>query len=215
MLRCKVLTRFTSPDQLRNIVLIEEQMDAWGIFNIYARRGLLTIVGKESGFIPKSEYSYKGTPNNRLRSLFGSKLSKYSEEALTELKRNDVAFYEAIYGGRYGNKEYGDGYKYRGRGFNQNTFKSLYEKLSQALNLDLVSSPDLMNTPEVAAMAYMYFISNRFKTIPKDMSVRNINGFTDLDSAVYTIFRANAGWLNTPTKEGLERAYTFSKLFIY
>ncbi|WP_413110596.1 hypothetical protein [Thaumasiovibrio sp. DFM-14] len=43
----------------------------------------------------------------------------------------------------YGNTEEGDGYKYRGRGLVQLTWKSNYERFGRHFALDLVSTPDL------------------------------------------------------------------------
>jgi predicted chitinase len=51
-------------------------------------------------------------------------LSNLSEAELTKLKSNDEAFFNAVYGlAKYGQTA-NEGYKYRGRGLNQITFKS-------------------------------------------------------------------------------------------
>jgi predicted chitinase len=44
---------------------------------------------------------------------------------------------------RMGNTAKGDGYKYRGRGYVQLTWKSNYQKAGDFLGLDLVNSPEL------------------------------------------------------------------------
>ena len=59
--------------------------------------------------------------------------------------------YFSKYQGKYGNTNSGDGYKYRGRGYVQLTFKEVYQKLSDALGVDLVDNPDQAADPEIAA----------------------------------------------------------------
>nr|WP_228482200.1 peptidoglycan DD-metalloendopeptidase family protein [Lysobacter sp. H21R4] len=55
-----------------------------------------------------------------------------------------------------GNTEEGDGYKYRGRGYVQVTWKDNYRKCGDNLGLDLIGNPDLALAPSTAAgcMAY-------------------------------------------------------------
>lgn len=57
----------------------------------------------------------------------------------------------ANYGNRYGNTRPGDGYRYRGRGYVQVTFKDNYRKMETATGLPLVANPDLATIPENAA----------------------------------------------------------------
>lgn len=45
---------------------------------------------------------------------------------------------------RYGNKYYEDGFRYRGRGLMQLTGRRNYELLSNLINVDLVSDPDIL-----------------------------------------------------------------------
>ena len=55
-----------------------------------------------------------------------------------------------------GNTSQGDGYKYRGRGYVQITWKNNYEKLSRALNIDIVNQPDRALDPKIAAATAIY-----------------------------------------------------------
>jgi len=68
--------------------------------------------------------------------------------------------YFSRYDGRCGNSRRGDGYRYRGRGYVQLTFKCNYKKASEKLcrltnrypeGIDLVANPDLALEPEVAS----------------------------------------------------------------
>lgn len=49
-----------------------------------------------------------------------------------------------VYGGRNGNTDHGDGFRYRGRGFNQETWKENYRRHGQQLGVDLVEHPELL-----------------------------------------------------------------------
>ncbi|MDO9177736.1 MAG: glycoside hydrolase family 19 protein [Agitococcus sp.] len=64
-----------------------------------------------------------------------------------------------VYAGRggNGNKASGDGWRYRGRGLFQLTTKDNYRFVGQALALPLVDKPDLLLSPEVAALTAAQF----------------------------------------------------------
>ena len=55
-----------------------------------------------------------------------------------------------VYGGRYGNTEPGDGWRYRGRGPIQLTFKDNYRRIGDLVGQDLVGIPDLAAQPRFA-----------------------------------------------------------------
>lgn len=88
-----------------------------------------------------------------------------------------------VYSSRMGNgpAESGEGWKYRGRGLKQLTGKYNYEKCGAALGLDLVSNPDLLLEPMVAARSAGWFWrSNNLSTFADvgDMEgmTKRING---------------------------------------
>lgn len=194
-----------------NIKLLQAAMDRHNITNPFTRKAILAVIGKESGYVPKDEYSYAKTSNSRLRKLFGSRLSKFSDSELDSLKANNVEFYDVIYGYKRepkanwntGNTEPGDGYKYRGRGFNQITFKSSYQRYQDLLNsqgkvgaVDLVNNPDQLNDPNIAAeAAILYFIEgSKNPKMSQKYGTNDLNGFTDQETALKAMTNANAGW---------------------
>lgn len=199
-------------DKGKNIQILIETMKKHGITNPYTQIAILGVIGKECGYIPKNEYSYSGTSNERLRKLFGKRLERFNDTELDTLKRNDVEFYDVIYGSKQdpkpnwntGNTQPGDGYKYRGRGFNGITFKSLYEKYQKLLDqhsklskkVNIVNNPDELNDPEVAAeVAILYFLdAANSKQMPMKYGVSDINGFKDQRTATKAMTNANAGW---------------------
>lgn len=68
---------------------------------------------------------------------------------------------ELMYGGRNGNDQPGDGFKYHGRGYIQLTGKDNYRAAGEALHLDLVKHPELASEPENAAKIAVWYWENR------------------------------------------------------
>lgn len=187
---------------IRTIIKVAKSM---GITNKYAIIAMLAVVGKESGFVPQSEASYKKTGADRIRLIFGgyAAIKSRTNAQIDALKVNDKAFFDAVYGGIYGNGS-NEGYKYRGRGFNQITFKSGYQHYYEKLGVDVVNDPDLLNTVDVAAKCLVEYMKINLKGLsPSDVGktkIREIyhfngdmNSFTSLDDAVGAMFHANAG----------------------
>jgi len=196
-----------------NIRVLINAMQQAGITNPFSQVGILGVIGKECGFIPKDERGYGGTDNARLRDLFGNRLIYYypktpAGEAQLEIdKKDDVLFYDIIYGylDKSSGKEWrkhtepGDGFKYRGRGFNQITFKASYEKYGKMVGVDLVADPDQLNNIPIAAALAIKFLLNGIagKQIQKEK-----NSFTSIDDAVYWFVRANHGGGEVRGSEG-------------
>lgn len=68
-----------------------------------------------------------------------------------KLVRNPQALADAVYGGRCGNTEQGDGWRYRGRGWLQVTFKDNYRAVTPFAGVDLVAMPDRLADPRIAS----------------------------------------------------------------
>lgn len=67
--------------------------------------------------------------------------------------KNPEALANRVYGGRMGNTEPGDGWRYRGRGPIQLTGKDNYARVGDLMGQDLVSLPELMEQPRYALEA--------------------------------------------------------------
>lgn len=82
-------------------------------------------------------------------------------ETATAFERNPEKIANKVYGGRMGNTEDGDGWKYIGRGLIQLTGKDNYKAASEALSEDLVSNPQLVEEPRIAALTAGWFWNKR------------------------------------------------------
>jgi predicted chitinase len=187
---------------MNNRDIVINELNAAGITNKYSVAAILAVIDKESGFKPQSEISYANTDNDCIRSIF-SKTKKLSDQDLNSLKSDPVKFFNLVYGPdankttKYGNGP-SDGYTYRGRGFNQLTFKGNYKKYGDLIKMDLVTSPDLVNDPKVAAKVVAAYFKETFKNNAKLVKSRygasNINDFKDEKNAVNAFYNANAGF---------------------
>lgn len=80
---------------------------------------------------------------------------------LEALRGKPEALAELMYGGRNGNDQPGDGWRYHGRGFIQLTGKANYRAAGEALDLDLVAHPELAADPRNASRIAVWYWENR------------------------------------------------------
>jgi putative chitinase len=66
---------------------------------------------------------------------------------------NPMALANKLYDNRLGNRHAGDGWRFAGRGLLQIAGRAMYERISQRLDVDLVTNPDLVTTEEWALPA--------------------------------------------------------------
>jgi predicted chitinase len=161
-----------------NEIIVKNELTAAG-FTPEAAAAVMGVVGGESAFTTLKEASYKNTDNVRIRAIFPVRLGSASDTYLNQIKQSDEAFFNAVYGGMYGNAP-NEGFKYVGRGFNGITFKNNYIAAAQGTGLDLVNRPELLENPANAAKALAFYFR----------SVKEIN---DLEKAFQEAYRQNAG----------------------
>ena len=94
---------YMNSERMANVSLLMDTMENAGITNPYLQAAILGVIGKESKFLPKDERCYNNTSNERIRGVFGAKVGGYTESELTTLKKDCEAFFNVVYGGRYGN----------------------------------------------------------------------------------------------------------------
>jgi len=203
-----------------NAKLVLDSLNKFGIVNPLVQKAILSVIGKESGFVPQDEISYANTSNDRIRMIFGKRVSGLSDSELTSLKRDENAFWDKVYGGRYGNDKKGDGSKYRGRGFNGLTFKSNYKKYNRLLQengvrVDIVSNPERLNDIDVAAeVNALYFLNGLTnKASKRKFGNDDPNDFTSFDKALGAAVNANAGWgKDTTSSRDYRNALAYAKV---
>jgi len=173
-----------------NVDIVIAECKRKGITNKYLISGILATISKESGFVPQNEnlnYSVDG-----LLKIFPSKFGPGKQDPnLYAKKPEKIANY--VYGGRLGNTEPGDGYKYRGRGFNQITFKDLYKKYGASIP-GLLENPDLLNQVQQAATATILFYVESFKnSIIKKRYGKSAYDSSDWNEALLIVINCTAG----------------------
>jgi putative chitinase len=115
----------------------------------------------ECGFKPRSEnLNYRAST---LRRVFPTRVRSqaFAEELVAA---GPAAIANTMYGGRYGNAQ-NEGYKYRGRGLIQLTFKDNYKTYGpKGGHPEIVENPDLVNDPEIAVRIACAYIQSKSVT---------------------------------------------------
>lgn len=166
---------------------IQKAMAEFGIDTPFRQAAFIAQIGTESnGFksvVESLNYSVEGLK------IFGSRLTaeqrqrlgrKPGELALSPSRQADIA--NILYGGRYGNVNHGDGWKFRGRGLKQVTFHDNYLACGKTLGLDLIANPDLLLLDENAARSAGWF-----------WKANSCNQFADKEDIVGLTKRINGG----------------------
>jgi putative chitinase len=124
--------------------------------------------------------------------LKGAELASFMAQVAHESDNfNSVIEYASgnAYEGRsdLGNTQPGDGARYKGRGHIQLTGRANYKKAGDALGLDLVGNPELVEDPKVAADVSIWFWKNKVRPqVPDFLDTERVTkvvngGFRGLD----------------------------------
>jgi hypothetical protein len=111
-------------------------------------------------------------------------------ELLAALNQGNQFFFDLAYGilnpnQTLGNKEIGDGYKFRGRGYIQITGRYIYEQIGKVLNIDLLNDPDLITKDaDVAAKSALIYLARVFGNGKLEKGMDLLNSFKDTKTAL-------------------------------
>jgi putative chitinase len=119
-----------------------------------------------------------------------------SIEASTPYANNPEKLANFVYAGRMGNLQDGDGWQFHGRGLIQLTGRENYENCGNGIGVDLINDPDLLLTPQYAALSAGWFWNKKSLNALADTQeygtmTRRINGGTTaLDERIAKITKA-------------------------
>lgn len=163
---------------------IDEAMKEFGIVTPVDQAMFIAQVGHESGSFKQTVESLNYTPQ-ALLSTFGKRVTSQQANELgrtPEHPANQQAIANLAYGRRMGNKDSGDGWKYRGRGLIQITGQDNYRACGAGLRIDLGSNPELLESDQHAARsAAWFYVANGCLKYSGDIEkiTRIINGGTN------------------------------------
>ena len=156
------------------VPVLNTAMSRYQIVGTNRIAAFIAQVGHESGHLTRLEenlnYGADGLANtwpSRYAELDGKgTYVKVQAAGKTRYKPNTLALSvdrkpeqiaNIAYGNRMGNVAPGDGWKYRGRGLIQITGKNNYRACGEALGLDLIEQPELLEKPQHACMSAAWF----------------------------------------------------------
>ena len=146
------------------VPVLNVAMGKYGIVNRLRIAAFIAQIGHESGQL------------RYVREIWGPTVAQVGYEGRADL----------------GNTVKGDGSKYRGRGLIQITGRANYATCGEALGLDLISTPELLELPQHATMSAAWF-----------WSTRGLNTLADQGDFVKITRRINGGLTGQDDRQAL------------
>jgi predicted chitinase len=142
-----------------------------------------------------SGYDYMRYTFPTLKKAQNGKYASDDDAILKLLQTGGEDFFNIAYEHSAGNKEWGDGFKYRGRGPIQITGRGNYEAVGKIIGLDLVKDPDLITkdvaTASKAMVAYLALTLGGKSGYKKGLEI--LNSVKTPNEALHLVLRAVAG----------------------
>ena len=170
------------------VPVLNTAMGKYGIVTRLRIAAFIAQVGHESGqltrLVENLNYSAEG--------MMKTWPSRFDLVRATAAARKPEQIANIVYGGRMGNTAPGDGWKYRGRGLIQITGRTNYAACGEALGLDLLSKPELLELPQHAAMSAAWF-----------WSMKGLNTLADQGQFMKVTRRINGGLTGQTDRQAL------------
>jgi len=130
---------------------------------------------ESAGFTITKENLYYSTPE-RIQAIWPSRFKTIADAE--PYAKNPQALADKVYGGRGGNN--GEGYKWRGRGFIQLTFRDNYRSFASDMRVpEVMNDPSLVETEYAFESAYWFFDKNGlFRMADNGIGTDNIKAIT-------------------------------------
>ena len=130
---------------------------------------------ESAGFTITKENLYYSTPE-RIQAIWPSRFKTIADAE--PYAKNPKALADKVYGGRGGNN--GEGYKWRGRGFIQLTFRDSYRSFASDMRVpEVMDDPSLVETEYAFESAYWFFDKNGlFRMADNGIGTDNIKAIT-------------------------------------
>ena len=142
------------------LVPLEKAMLRWDITSPHCQANFLAQVIHESQNLAVMAENLNYSPAGLL-ATFPTHFTEEQAERFGRTKEHPAAqvmIANMAYNGRMGNAvDSSDGYRFRGRGPIQLTGRNNYTKCGAALGLDLLSSPELLQEPDIGCLAAGWF----------------------------------------------------------
>ena len=151
----QLLQIFKSAGQVAGVFVpvLNTAMNRYQIVGTKRIAAFVAQVGHETGQLTRLTENLNYSPD-ALRMTWPN---RFDADLASAVARNPEQIANIAYGNRMGNSASGDGWKYRGRGLIQITGKNNYRACGEALGLDLIAHPELLEKPQHACMSAAWF----------------------------------------------------------
>ena len=139
------------------VPVLNTAMSRYQIVGAKRMAAFIAQVGHESGQLTRLVESLNYS-TDALRKTWPS---RFDVDLASAVARKPEQIANIAYGSRMGNTAPGDGWKYRGRGLIQITGKNNYRACGEALGLDLIAQPELLEKPQHACMSAAWYWASR------------------------------------------------------